>query len=245
LTNAEPGRARRVFFFNSVGRSPPPLRFLGRQQAADTVQTVGPMSKDATMQTLPAIHQDEQDEIEPEIPTIGQMDRLVRQYGPRMLRTARGILRDRDEAEDAVQDAWLAALRAKDQFEGRALPSTWLHRIVVNACLMRLRHQRSLPYSPSIDAAPLGAGGIPAPQAVDGDAAHRAARSETARIVTAAIAKLPGRHRDVLALRDLQQLDTLTTAKRLGISVNAAKIRLHRARHALRLVLADGAGIAA
>src|SRR5262249_31794810 len=70
---------------------------------------------------------------------------VVRRHGGRMLTTARRLLRNDEAARDAVQEAFLAAFSAIDRFDGRACLSTWLHRIVVNCALMRLRRQRRRP----------------------------------------------------------------------------------------------------
>ena len=72
-------------------------------------------------------------------------ERLVRANTPRMLVVARRYLQTDEDARDAVQEAFVSAFRAIDRFEGGAQLSTWLHRIVVNACLMRLRTRRRKP----------------------------------------------------------------------------------------------------
>lgn len=182
---------------------------------------------------------DRRDENELDLKSIGGMERLVLRYGARMLRTARGILADPHEAEDAVQDAWVAALGAKDQFQGRSRTSTWLHRIVVNVCLMRLRHRRAVPPPRSIDEGPHRSQDVAVSNSETADIAAEATRQETVRILRDGIARLPERHRRILTLRDIDQLDTAAAAERIGVSVNAAKIRLHRARRALRLLVED------
>src|SRR5277367_3298270 len=75
---------------------------------------------------------------------------LIRDYGGRMLATARRLLPRPDDSADAVQDAFISVFRSIQQFEGHCKLSTWLHRITVNACLMRLRSQNRHP-SASID----------------------------------------------------------------------------------------------
>ena len=72
-------------------------------------------------------------------------EQLVRLHSGRLLAVARRFLNDPEEARDAVQDAFLSVFRAVDRFEGGALLSTWLHSILVNACLMRLRTRRRRP----------------------------------------------------------------------------------------------------
>ncbi|HTD53470.1 MAG TPA: sigma-70 family RNA polymerase sigma factor, partial [Thermoanaerobaculia bacterium] len=70
---------------------------------------------------------------------------MVRSFGPRLLSVARRFLRDEEDARDAVQEGFLSAYRSIGTFEGGSQISTWLHRIVVNACLMRLRTRKRRP----------------------------------------------------------------------------------------------------
>src|SRR5262245_30210971 len=72
----------------------------------------------------------------------GAFERLVRTYGGRLLAVTRRILRDEEDARDAVQDAFISAFKARKQFHADARVSTWLHRIAVNAALMKLRSKR-------------------------------------------------------------------------------------------------------
>src|SRR5260370_8779985 len=75
-------------------------------------------------------------------------EEVVRRYSPRLLATIRRILRNEEDARDALQDAFLSAFRSLDTFEGQAQLGTWLHRIAVNAALMKLRSQRRRPEVP-------------------------------------------------------------------------------------------------
>jgi len=157
---------------------------------------------------------------------------LARRERPRMLAVARRVLRVEADAEDAVQDALIAAYRALPYFQASARLSTWLHRIVVNAALMRLRAQRRRRESLLDD---LGDGERPAELAATFDDASEEA--ETRTMVRAAIARLPEHYRRVIQLRDLQGCDTATTAAHEGIAPDALKMRLHRARAGLRALL--------
>jgi RNA polymerase sigma-70 factor, ECF subfamily len=167
-------------------------------------------------------------------------ERMVRRYGGRMLATARRIMGNEDAAHDVVQDACLAAFRAMDDFAGAARLSTWLHRIVVNAALMKLRSRRRRPEEsieellPRFDETGHFAD---APSAWDASTDRAYERAETRAMVRAAIQELPPSYRTVLLLRDIEELDTEETASTLGISQNAVKVRLHRARQALRTLL--------
>ena len=165
---------------------------------------------------------------------------LVRTYAGRLLRVARRFLRDEEDARDAVQDAFISVYRSIDRFESGAALSTWLHRIAVNAALMKLRTRKRHPEE-EIDAL------LPR-FAEDGhqvepsvpwslSAEQMLERQELRTMVRNAIDQLPETHRAVLLLRDIEERTTEETAAALGISVNAAKVRLHRARQALRTLL--------
>ena len=168
-------------------------------------------------------------------------EQLVRTEGGRMLAVARRILRNDDDAKDAVQDAFVAAFRSIDGFGAGSRISTWLHRIVVNAALMKIRGRKRCPEDPIEPLLPT----------FDNDG-HRVgcetrswlpsaddevARRERGELVRRCIDELPASYRTVLLLRDIEDLDTSETAKLLGITENAVKIRLHRARQALRTLL--------
>ena len=162
---------------------------------------------------------------------------LVRDQSGRMLAVARRYLRTEDDARDAVQEAFLSAFRGIQKFEGGSRLSTWLHRIVVNACLMRLRTKRRKPEESIEDMLPavLEDGYLAEPaerwkEGVD----DLMERSENRRVVRDAIESLPEGHRAILLLRDIEEKDTDETAELLGISKGAVKTRLHRARLALR-----------
>lgn len=164
---------------------------------------------------------------------------LVRTYGPRMLAVARRFLRNDEDAADALQDAFISAYRAIDRFAGDCRLGTWLHRIVVNAALMRLRSRRREPEISIESLLPtfLEDGHQVTPSVEWRDSAAALERKETRELVRRLIDKLPDGYREVLLLRDIDQRDTDEAAKLLGLSVGAVKVRLHRARQALRMLL--------
>jgi len=162
---------------------------------------------------------------------------LVRTHSGRLLAVARRFLRSEEDARDAVQEAFVNAFRSIDRFEGGSLLSTWLHRIVVNACLMRLRSRRRKPEERIDDLLPryLDDGHAAAPTGPwRPDVGHRLEQAEVRQQVRAAIDRLPDSYRTVLLLRDIEEFDTDEAAEALGISRAAVKTRLHRARQALR-----------
>jgi RNA polymerase sigma-70 factor (ECF subfamily) len=167
-------------------------------------------------------------------------DWLVRRHAGRMLAVARRFLRSEEDCADAVQDALLSAFRSVASFAGKSTLATWLHRIVVNACLMKLRTQTRKREVPLDDLLPTfdETGHHGRPVLLWTEQAHqRAARDETRAQVRACIDRLPDPYRTVLLLRDIEELDTEETAQHLGISTSAVKTRLHRARQALRTLL--------
>jgi len=166
---------------------------------------------------------------------------LVRTQGGRMFAVARRLLRSDDDAADAVQEAFVSAFRAIASFEGGARLSTWLHRIVVNAALMKLRTRAR---RPEVSIEELLPKFFEDGHHVDEPAEWRnpvqldaLQRQETRALVREQIDQLPADYRTVLLLRDIEGLDTKETAEVLGVTPNAAKIRLHRARLALRTLL--------
>jgi len=166
---------------------------------------------------------------------------LVHSYGPRLLSTAKRFLRCEEDAADAVQEAFVAAFRRLDTFGGDSRLYTWLHRIVVNACLMRLRSRSRKPTISMDELLPqFDNTGHHASRVSDWsqDAGERAATAEMRAHVRACIDQLPDAYRQILLLRDIEELDTQETADLLGESLANVKTRLHRARQALRALLA-------
>ncbi len=165
---------------------------------------------------------------------------LVRDYGGRMLAVARRILIDEDHSRDAVQEAFLSAFKSIGGFEGGSRLGTWLHRIVANAALMKLRARGRKPETRIDDLLPTFEQDGHRQNAVsawDGAADVLAQRAETREIVRRSIVRLPDDYRTVLMLREMDQLDTEETAELLGVNQGVVKTRLHRARQALRTLL--------
>jgi len=166
---------------------------------------------------------------------------LVRRETPRMLAVARRLLRNDEDARDAVQDGFVSAFRSLGDFAGRCQVSTWLHRITVNAALMRLRTRRRKPEDSIEDLLPGfledGHHARHPHEWRDTGEALLSSR-EDCEFVRSAIDRLPESYRTVLLLRDIEELDTVEVAQALGVSDNVVKVRLHRARQALRTLLA-------
>lgn len=167
-------------------------------------------------------------------------EELVRRFGGRLLATARHLLGRNEDAQDAVQEAFLSAFRGLDRFRGGSSLSTWLHRIVINAALMKLRGASRRPeasieeYLPRFDETGHHADPV-AEWRVTPEAAMLS--RQTRDRVRAAIERLPPSYRAVLVLRDIEELSTEETAEVLSLTRTAVKVRLHRARLALRTLL--------
>ena len=168
-------------------------------------------------------------------------ERLVRQYGARMLNVANHIVRNDADAQDCVQEAFLKVLKHIDQFEGRASVGSWLHKIVANTALMRLRSQvRKKEDSLSELLPEFNTEGdrIKANPSVPGPSVQESLQSiQEQAIVRQAIDQLPEPYRAVLIARDIEGFDTHEAAEILDLQPGAVKTRLHRARGALKTLL--------
>jgi len=162
---------------------------------------------------------------------------LVRVHGGRLLSVARRFLPNNEDAQDAAQEAFIKAFRAIGTFEERAQLHTWLHRILVNTALMKIRSRKRRPEESIDDLLPtFQADGHQTTESRDwSDAIFE--RKETAAMVRLAIAQLPDLYRVVLTLRDIEERDTIETAAAIGTTTTVVKVRLHRARQALRTLL--------
>jgi RNA polymerase sigma-70 factor (ECF subfamily) len=152
---------------------------------------------------------------------------LVRRHRDRMWAIALRTLGDPEEAADAVQDAFISAFRSASGFRGQAQVSTWLHRIVVNACLDRIRRSRARPTSPLPDAGP----GEPA------SALDAVADRESRMAVDDALGSLPVEQRAAIVLVDVEGYSVAETAQLLGVAEGTVKSRCARGRARLAVLL--------
>lgn len=167
---------------------------------------------------------------------------LVRQQGPRLLVVARRIVRNEEDARDCVQEAFLAVHRSIGGFEARSRLGTWLRRIVTNAALMKIRTRLARPEEPIEHLLPRydRYGYLEGPTDTNAACAEELLdRAGARQRVREAIARLPDRYRVVLLLRDIEGYSTDEAARVLEISPGAAKVRLHRARTALKGLLQE------
>jgi RNA polymerase sigma-70 factor (ECF subfamily) len=169
--------------------------------------------------------------------------RLVELNSSNVYNVALKLLGDEHEAEDVLQETFLSAFEAIENFEGRSQLSTWLYRIAYNASLMRLRKRKQMT-SFSLDSPPGDDDSDLTSQSrhlVDWTTVpdDQLLTSEAREEMDRAIAELPETLRSTFVLRDIQGLSGIETAEVLGITVQAVKNRLHRARLRLRDRLSD------
>lgn len=166
---------------------------------------------------------------------------LMRRYNERVYRAARSIVRDDQEAEDVMQQAYVNAFTHLRQFNGSARFSTWLTRIAINEALARVRRQGR--YEPFDDerstAEPLMS---PNPSE---NPERQAFTGELRGLLEWAIDTLPHGMREVFVLREVEGLSTFEVAQCLGVSEDVVKTRLSRGRAALRRVLMERTGATA
>jgi RNA polymerase sigma-70 factor, ECF subfamily len=166
---------------------------------------------------------------------------LMRRYNQRVYRAVRSMLRDDRECEDAMQQAWLSAYSHLWQFQGASAFSTWLTRIAMNEALALLRQKSRLT---PVEQVPEGED-VMSMSTTAQDPERLASDRELGRMIEDAVDELPDIYRSVFVLRDVEELSTAEAATCLGVSDDVVKVRLHRARLALRDALYDRAGGAA
>ncbi len=167
-------------------------------------------------------------------------ERMVRAWCGKMLGVARKWVVNEEDARDCVQEAFLKAFQNINTFEGRSSLGTWLVRIVMNCALMRLRSRDRGSPSPLETLLPeFDANGhrLGRQYRFHSSVEELASRQEVCELVRNSISQLPETHRLVLVLRDIEGYDTAEAARILEITEAALKVRLHRARTALRMIL--------
>jgi len=161
---------------------------------------------------------------------------LLRRHNQRVYRVARAVMGDDAQAEDLAQEAWVRAYQHLGEFEGRARFSTWLVRIVLHEGWTRSRKSKRFePIGDDSESSEEYMTAAPDPES-------RALGSEMRGYLESAVDSLPDSYRVVLMLRDVEELSTAEAAETLGLSENAIKVRLHRARAMVRQDLAARVG---
>jgi RNA polymerase sigma-70 factor (ECF subfamily) len=163
------------------------------------------------------------------------LEALMRRYNRTLFRTARAILRDDAEAEEALQDAYLKVFRSIGQFRGESKLSTWLVRIVANEALMRRR--KRMRGAEVVELYPSANESEPQPeQAMNANEQPErvAVRAETRKLLESKIDALPDSFRAVFMLRGIEEFTVEETAEALGIPEATVRTRFFRARALLR-----------
>jgi RNA polymerase sigma-70 factor (ECF subfamily) len=178
---------------------------------------------------------------------------LVQRYHGSLIRLAMGYVKDHAIAEDVVQETWLTCIKSLDRFEGRSTLKTWIFGIALNIARSRGRKEgRVLPFAslfrrdagssgPTVDPERFGGDGMwkPLPTSWANVPEERVLGQETMARVRDAIDTLPAKQREVIVLRDVAGLDASEVCGLLSISPENQRVRLHRARAAVRKMLED------
>jgi RNA polymerase sigma-70 factor (ECF subfamily) len=184
-------------------------------------------------------------------------DQLVRAWSPPMLRVARGFVSTDASAQEVVQDTWLGVIRGLAGFEGRSCLRTWVFRILVNIAKTRgVKEQQTIPLSavaadedtgPTVDPSRFRDPGDPdwprhwtpagTPRRWDTDPEAEVIRGEIRNVVSAAVAALPPRQREVVVLRDVQGFDSGEVCELLRMTAENQRVLLHRGRAKVRAAL--------
>lgn len=167
-------------------------------------------------------------------------ERVVHQESPRLFRMIMRIVRDEDEAKSVLQETFLQAYKRLGTFRRESKFSTWLYAIGLNlarAALRKLRRFDTLEENQIDRLQPSFSNGMQTDQSEAWNPQKLAEQAERKRIVHEAIAKLPEDYRMVITLRDIEEMSTIEVAQVLDISEGAVRVRLHRARQAMRKLL--------
>jgi RNA polymerase sigma-70 factor, ECF subfamily len=169
---------------------------------------------------------------------------LMRRHNQRLYRVARAVVKDEDEIEDVMQQAYVNAFTHLHQFEERAQFSTWLTRITLNEAFGRrrtLRRAESLTGVPP-DLAEDSGEFMDTVRSPQPDPERQAYAQELHRVLEEAVEALPESYRTVFMLRDIEGLSTMETGEGLGLGEEAVKTRLHRARAMIRRAVTSRLG---
>jgi len=161
-------------------------------------------------------------------------DELWQAYSKGILKTTYRITRNREDAEDALQDSFLSAFANIHAFDGRSRFSTWLTRIAINASLMIVRKSRTALELSLDDRGADGDREVAVLSDRGPDPETQVARRERAEILRKAIRALRPSIRQAIELQKLGEHSVEETARKMGLTVTAAKSRLHQAKAALR-----------
>lgn len=158
----------------------------------------------------------------------GLYEILMRRYNQTLYRAVRSYLRDGDDVQDAMQEAYVKAYTKLDQFKGDSAFSTWLVRIGINEALQVLRKQRTMHIY--TDPGQRAEGLTQLPDTGQMNPEQRTIRDEHRRLLEQAVDRLPDDYRAVYMLREVEEMSVAEVSQVLGISESNVKVRLHRAK---------------
>lgn len=164
---------------------------------------------------------------------------IMRRYNQLLYRVARSILRNDTEAEDVMQDAYVRAYEHLSQFAGRSQFKTWLTRIAIHEALARVRREKRFE-APGADQEE--GDGMEQFASAQRSPERQVADVELRNLLEQSILELPEAYRSVYMLRDVEQMSINDVSKTLDLSENTVKVRLHRARRALRKMIMSRTG---
>ena len=169
--------------------------------------------------------------------TPGAVDELLRQYQGKIFNLAMSILKNESDAEEAAQDVFMTVIRKVETFQGNSAFYSWIYRICVNACLMRLRGKKRSETVSIEEFMPVFTDEGMHTSPMDDwskEVERDALNEELGRMIRKYTEELSEKYRVVFVLSDVEGLSNEETAKILGLTVPAVKSRLHRARLYLR-----------
>lgn len=159
---------------------------------------------------------------------------LIQRYAAKAYSLVSRLTRNREDAEEVLQDVFVTVYRKIGGFEGKSSFSSWLYRVTVNAALMKLRKNRQDRAVYMEDVLPESHNSIILRSNPNSEADHVAERHQLQNALEQAIRKLPDEYRPVFVLRDIDGLTSNEVSKILELTIPAVKSRLHRSRLMLR-----------
>lgn len=159
---------------------------------------------------------------------------LLRRYNQKLYRVIRSYLRQSNDIEDAMQEAYLKAFHKLDQFRGDANFSTWLIRIGINEALQRIKKDAKVKSLHDQNADVMSDDIIQLPDPKDMNPEKLAIGKEVKTLIEHAIDELPEKYRVIYVLKEIQGMETEEVCACLDINESNAKVRLHRARHLMK-----------
>ena len=170
----------------------------------------------------------------------GAYELIMRKYNPRLFRIVRSYLKNEDEIEDVIQEAYIKAYEQLPRFEKRSSFSTWLIRIVINESLSRLRQRKR--YTSMTNDDPDNTGFVrklPAQLTNKDTPMEKLMNTELKDILEKAVDRLPEKYRTVFVMREIEEMSTAETSASLAISKTNVKVRLNRAKEMLRDTISE------